>query len=350
MSIVKNFITDPLNKSLAKSTQGIPISLKKLSKFTNYIEKGQNIVISGRPGVGKSAFMDNIYFMNVFIWWLELPEDKRPPIKFLYFNLSNKNVTKIQKWLCLYLKLKKSILMDIPTFNNGIGKMYELTDDITDEIIDSYDFFEELEEHLAIFNGPMTVSEINNSIKNYMSTVGDFNEENKFELNDEHLGQITLTYIDNTDDLIPESDGFTMMNEQGTKKKLALDLNKLKRDYNITNVIITNSKISNSRMVRDSEPSYKDLDYFSKVADIGIVIYSPYEENNNKYLNYPIEDMIIANKNRFKTATVVRNTLGVNNITVGLIFLGECGYFAEAPHPQEQEAWDTLLETLNNIK
>ena len=48
--------------------------------------------------------------------------------------------------------------------------------------------------------------------------------------------------------------------------------------------------------------------------------------------------MVINGKNRLRTISIVRNTKGQENITVGALFIGECGFFREAAHPSD-EAW-----------
>ncbi len=91
-------------------------------------------------------------------------------------------------------------------------------------------------------------------------------------------------------------------------------------------------------MVKDSEPSYKDLGVYAKIADIGLVTYNPYIEGNKNWKTYPTDELVIMGKNRFRAITLVRNYKGQENITVGGIFIGECGYFREAEHPSN-EAW-----------
>lgn len=348
MSLFIEHITEPVKDGLSKPNAGIPIPMPKLTKYINYIERGKINVVGGKSTSGKTSLMDYLYFINLFKWWQEQDAEARPPLKMFYFSMRNSARIKMQKWLCLYMKLEFDTVIDIPTLTSGIGKLYDLDDDIKHEITAAMDFFDELEEHMTLITGPQTPSSIYNRVKHYMDDIGD-RDEDSYRLDDEHVGQYTMVYIDNTDKLGSESDGFQNMTADGLKKKLGEYLVEFKDVYNITSCLVVPSKVNNSRMVRDSEPSYKEIGYFAKIADIGLVTYNPFNENNNKYLGYPVEEMIINAKNRFRTITVVRNSTGLENITVGGIFLGECGYFRESPHPNNEEEFDNFREILNEL-
>lgn len=351
MSLFQNYILDPLKEGLRSPDAGIPIPLPKLAKFSNYIERGQNVVISGRDETGKKSFMDYIYFLNVFKWWrdLDMPDDQKPPIKFYYFNLSGKERVRVQKWFCLAMKLEKDKVIDIPTLNSGIGRLYDLSEEDKDDITDLDEFMEDLEKHLVLTSKPQAPSDIYNKIKKDMEDIGSIDENGTYHLNDRHKGQLTFVYINDVDKLSTESDGFQIMNGDALKRKLGIYLEELRDIYKTNNIWVSPAKGSNSRQVRDTEPSYKDISYFSRYADLGFVLYNPFNENNNKYLGYPIEDLIIKNKNRLRTVTIVQNEKGVENVTAGLVFLGECGYFREAPRANDEAGWDRIKELLRDL-
>lgn len=390
MSFYKDFILEPVKYGLAHPNKGIPIPIDKLSKYTNYITRGQSYAIGGKPNSGKSSFMDHIYMINVYKWWRDLPYEKhteniydeitredgsiskviinkegsrkldekgnpieiggikRPPLKMFYFSMKTRPQIKFQKWLCLYLKLYYDITIDVPTLTNGIGRLYELDDDILEKISEAQDFFEDFEKDVLTFiNGRHTSTYINERVDNYMETVGRMTEHG-YEYDDKHSGQITFVYIDNVDKLRAEIDGFQKGDPQTAKRNLMEYVDQWKSKYDITSFMVVPSKVTNSRMVKDSEPSYKELGLFAESVDIGLVMYNAYNENNNGYLNYPIKDLVIKGKNRFRTITIIRNN-GLENICVGLIFLGECGYFRESPHPVEEHLFSAFIDSLSKL-
>jgi len=348
MSLFTEHIIEPVKTGLAKPNAGIPMPMPKLTKYINYIERGKINAIGGKSTSGKTSLMDYLYFINLFKWWREQDPGARPPLKMFYFSMRSSPRIKMQKWFCLYMKLEFDTVIDIPTLNSGVGQLYSLSQDIQDEITAADEFFDELEEHMTLIGGAQTPSSIYNKVKHYMDDIGTRTEDS-YKLDEEHGGQYTMVYVDNTDKLGSESDGFQNMTSDGLKKKLGEYVEEFKKVYNITTTLVVPSKVNNSRQVRDSEPSYKELGYFSDIVDVGLITYNPFNENNNKYLGYPVEDMIINAKNRFRTITVVRNSTGLENITVGGIFLGECGYFRESPHPNSEEEFDNYRELLSEL-
>jgi len=350
MSLFQDHILKPLELNQNKEYPGIPIPLNKLSKVTNYIEKTQNIIIGGRPNSGKKSFMDYIYFIQVYKWWQEQPENIRPKIKFFYFNMRKNLRVKLQKWLCLYLKLEYNIIIDIPTLNNSVGKLYDIDEETRAQIISAKEFFNELEEGpLTLINGRKTPSEIFNIVEDYMLEIGRVNDHGTYYLDDKHVGQYTIILVDDINCLLSETDGFSLMDTDRLKRKFAEYIDKLKNIYNTTNILIVPNKSTYSRSFKDTEPSYKELGIYNDIADVGIIAYNPFNENHLKYNGYPIESLMIRGKNRFRTVTIVTNKEGLENQTLGLFFIGECGYIAEAPHPTERELFEERIEILREL-
>jgi hypothetical protein len=256
----------------------------------------------------------------------------------------------MQKWLCLYLKLEYNIVIDIPTLNNGIGKMYDLDEETEAQIMSASEFFNDLEhDNLMLYNGRKTPSDIYHTVEDYMKTIGYENEQGDFILDDKYANQYTFLIVDNVEYLLTEHDGFGLLTPDLLKSKFAEYLDKLKYKYNLINIINVPTKTTYTRSFKDSEPNYKDLGIFNNIADLGIVLYNPFNENNLKYNGYPVESLFINGKNRFRTLTIVSNQEGLENQTLGLFFLGESGFFAEAPHPTEKDKFEEKLEILRNI-
>ena len=197
MSLFTEHVTIPVKAGLNKPDQGIPIPLEKLSKYINYIERGKINVVGGKEATGKTSLMDYMYFINVFRWWRELDENARPPLRMIYFSMRNKPRIKIQKWLCLYLKLEFDMVVDIPTLNNLVGRLYELDEDDKMNIMAAHEFFDELEENLILVNGSQTPSAIHNRIQHYMNDIGTIDDSGTF-IEDENVHNpaafVELTY------------------------------------------------------------------------------------------------------------------------------------------------------------
>jgi len=349
-SLFETHILNPVREGQRKEHNGIPIPLTRLSKVTNYITRSSNIAIGGRPHSGRTSLMDYTYFISVFKWWHDQDEHSRPKIKFFYFNMRKPARMKLQKWLCLCLKLEYGLQIDIPTLNNDIGKLYDLDEDDKNHISSAYDFFTDLENGpMTFIQGKKTPSHIFNTVRDYMLNIGRVDEHDNYHLSEDHLGQYTFVYVDNVDYLLTESDEYSSMTPDMLKRRLAEHMDVLKNVYNTINIVSVPSKATNSRLMKDSEPSYKDLGVFEAGADLGIIAYNPYDEGNRKYCGFPIEELVIRGKNRFRTLTVVTNKQGIENATIGAFFIGECGYFSESPHANQPEKFGEIMEVLNTL-
>ncbi len=381
MSFYHDFIINPVQNGIQKVSQGIPIPYEKIGKYTNYINRGQTYAIGGKNTSGKTSFMDYTYMINVYKWWKELSYEKYeddvlegerivhkagdvkydrdgeptiieglqvPPLKMFYFSMKSRPELKWQKWVCLYLKLRYGNIIDISTLTSGVGKLYDLDQGILDKITEASRFFEEFEEEVLTFvSGKQTPTSINNRVSDYMDSIGSFND-NVYHLDNDHAGQLTFVYVDTVNELRPEMDGYQAGNPESAKKKLITFADDWKNQYNVTTYMVVPSKVTNSRMVRDGEPSYKELGVFADSVDIGLVLYNPYNENNNGYLGYPVNELVVKGKDRIRTITIVRNT-GQTNITTGLIFIGECGYFKESPTPSDESGWLRYRQLFESI-
>lgn len=350
MNYFKTYVQDSIEHGKVYGQSGIPIPFPELSKYTNYLQKGQSICIGGKNESGKTSLMDYVYFINVFLWWYNLPSEERPKIKFIYFSMKHSTKIKIQKWLCLFLKLEFQTLMDIPTLNNGIGKMRGLTKEDHEKIQACQSFFDELfGDCLSLIEGSMTPTGVFNRIKSIMQDYGKLQPDGSYIYNKENEKMITIVYLDTVDQLLTESDTFQMLDSNGIKKKMFDYFVELRKIYNLTSIVIAPSKPMLSRSFKETEPTYKEAGVFGAYSDLTLIMYNPHLEGNFKYSNYETKDFIINKKNRLRTVAITRNTNGISQISKGLLFLGENGYLAEAPSSHDEEGILNVIEILSQL-
>jgi len=351
MQIFKHLIREPVKRGIDHGDEGIPIPLELLNRFTNNIKKGQFVAIGGKANTGKTSFMDFSYMMTVYRWWKGQPEETRPPLKLIYFNMKHSWKNKFQKWVCLFMKQEYNKVIDINTLNSGIGRLYDLDEETIAQIMTAESFFEEMETEgvLEIINGQQTPTSIYNRVKHTMASCGTLDSKStKYTLNSEHANQISMVFIDTADYLLSENEGFGSLTPDQLKKKLTDYIFEFKNIYNITTCVVIASKYL-GKGVKENEPNYKELGIFGLRPDLSIILYNPFNESNNNYLSYDVKEFVLSGKNRLRTATIVRNTNGIENITKGLFFFGECGYFAEAPRPEQEAEIFDILDILRKL-
>lgn len=351
MKLFDKLVRKPLKKGLDEGETGIPIPLTGFNRYTNNTQRGQFIAIGGKSNSGKTSYMDFVYMITVYKWWKETPENMRIPLKFIYFNMKHSEKNKFQKWVLLYLKLEYNLVMDINTLNNGVGKLYELDEDTLQQIASAESFFEEMETDgvLTLVNGSQTPTSIYNIVVNEMNNHGTLDKKSgKYSLEEKKARQFTMVFIDTAYHLLSETEGFGMLSADQLNKKLVDFIFEFKNTYNITTCVIVPPKYI-GRTVKENEPNYKELGLYGMKADLGFVMYNPYNEGNANYINYNAKDFMIRGKNRFRTITIVRNLNGMENVTKALIFLGECGYFSEAPGSEQEESIVNLQSALASL-
>jgi hypothetical protein len=346
MSIFSNVIWEEVERGQKNTRPTYPIASERLSRLSGYMEDAQNIFIAGRDQVGKSSFMDYNYLIKPFFDYINSNRQDYEP-RFIYFSMKQSLKYKFQKWLCLYLKLEFNIVIDLPTLNNTRGKLYDLDNETIQNIRSAESFFRKLEKHMLFLTKNLSPSEIFNKVKQELHNYGSVDENGIYKKSTATNHIKHFIFIDNTDFMNSETDGTDMLRGIFLEKRLGDLLNELKTTYKTTNIIVKPSNLGVPRNVKESEPTFKDLGVLQKYADIGIAIYNPFEMGNKNYGNYPILELVINGKNRFRTITLIKNNMGNSNISFGQIFLGECGYFRDAPSPDQTEKFDEIINILN---
>ncbi len=317
---------------------GVPSPFVDLTRYTGYTQQGMYEVIAGRPTTGKKSFVQ-YKILNICKWALSFEASDRPPVKIMYFNIGGSTDLLLQKWTCGYLKIFFNIVLDIATLKGDVGQKFSLADPDNEYIVEAIReaeiFFDELLDTgmLEIISTKQNPSNIHDHVEKFMLDEAGDMEHNVFQPNQEWLGHFTFYVIDDVQNLSTESYGNMNLDRQGIYAKMHKFNIELKQKYSVNPIVILPVPFSSSRRVLDTLPSYKDLGVFYNNSDLGYVLYNPFNENNKNYLGFDINDWNIGGKVRFRSVTLARNSHGLQNITKGMIFLEECGYFRELPVP-----------------
>lgn len=356
MSIYHDFVRIPVEYGYKNPNTGIPFSEKaeKLNNIIGNIETGKIYGIAGRPTSGRASATDHMFLFSLLMWYEKFPEDEKPDLKIFYFSMKKNIKMKLQKFICLYLKIKHNLVLDPTTLTNGKGR---LADDVYGDtaiqmaVTGAIEFFQSIEDKVLIFShGKKKPSDIFNKMLDHMDTIGHTDKTRSvYTLDEYHSNALTFLFVDNVEQFAPELEESSVLKDDFLKKKFVHYLDILKNIYKIGCVINIPTKMQNYLRVKDGEPSYRDFSMFHDVVDVGVVMYNPYIEGNKGYANFPVDNFIIRNRNRLRTLTIAVNDNGPDNITIGQVFLAECGYMAETPSPIEEDKMVKLIEALKQI-
>ena len=318
--------------------------MERFNKVVGNIEGDQISVISGLPSAGTTSFIDQNYVMSPLLQWYNQDPHERQGLKVIYYSMKDSEAKKLEGLLCNYLKLVHNIRTDIPTLNNQAGKLYNLKDDsvLQNAIEAASPFFDEIldDEVLVIKSGQQKPSTIFNDMVDFMETIGSENSNKEYERDDKHVDDLIMLVVDSTDYLLNDTDGFGTVSGQALHEKMQHFMRILKLKYGLNIVLAAPSIIPIIRTPKDTEPHFRHLGTYGKIADKGICIYNPVAEKNNKF--YPDEDVYRTAKGNIllRTWHVVKNVDGIESVWDRMFFIPGTSYLIE--HSQIKQGNDVI--------
>ena len=380
----KNFLNS-VKQGIEGNAVWIPIGLKRLGNHIG-ITKNTYTVIAGYPGCGKTSFTDTCYLLNPYNYILQ-NEDKDIDIEWIYFSMERSVVHKIAKWVCQKLYVEDRIMIDTATILSWSEGKSKVDKHLYKKLISYTDYFERLKERLNIYDNPKDPKEIKKISELILLASGvvvmsmddriiinhdlvtNF-EEDKYEINetsgekqfyqDIKLFGRTIRVYEDQEFYVPKNNKKVTCIIQdhigcvlGKDKKPTIDEtssnNRYLRDfYGAAPIVVSQMNRSMSDSIRRTKmevlPELTDIKDSSSTAEDGDVVIglmNPYKFKIQEILGYSVGKFKNREgENRFRTATVIKNTFGADDITVGLQFVGECGFFDEIPKPDEMREND----------
>lgn len=338
------------NKNKEQSGYTMPMT-PNLNKVVGNIDQEQITTISGLPGSGVSSFIDQNYVMSVLLQWYMIDPDERPPLKILYFSMKTSELKKLQLLLCNYIKLVSGLQIDLATLNNQAGKLFNINERVgmEDAINDASTFFDEIHSEgiLDIYGGQRKPTDIYNIVSDFMLTKGYLSAEGSYVFDDDNRNLITLVVVDDVTYLLPDSDGYGIVQGNDLDEKFKRYLKELKNSYKITAVLAVPSNVGYVRSVKDTEPHFRHLGTYGSITDKGICIYNAINEKNVKFYDGD-ESLYVTLKgnNLFRTWHVVRNTDGIESLYDRLLFLPGTSFMIEHSKKIEITSIDEVLDVI----
>jgi len=358
MSIFKDLVIDKLGSAV--KNPGIPfLYSSKMNAYLNSIEQGKMYVIGGRESGGKRSFVDLHFVLGAYMAWYTIPEDIRPPLKILYFNMDKSIQTKMQKWLCTYLFLAYGEFIDINTLSQGKSRMYELNPDIMNKIEASQAFFDYMIDSgvLRIFDGAINPTGLFSKSVEVILESGYVDKEHGKKTFHHYPGmdrQITLIVVDNVDKLSGESKAGEYLNTSQVHDVAAKYFSELKSVYKATPIVIVPTfKISGISLKKDMIPDFREFGQYYRPSDVAINCFNPgqYLATEKEWYGYDYRAFRsnLDKISRLRTVHVLRNVSGVDNLTIPYTMYPENGIFEECPYPGSIE-YASYIDGLQTFK
>ena len=383
MSLYQEKILDGIGKGHSIL---LPNQLARVSSVYNTVPARYKLVGSV-SGVGKTSFVDDTEILKPFEYIRKNKSDIH--YETLYYSMERQARYKLAKWSSwkifqdTKLRINPDVILEQHPTRKLDKKEYQLVKQIRP-------WMDELLEMVDLRDGQQSVSTIANDIKRLRLKLGTWfttDEKQMYEngkptglrfkgdviktkrgdvpiVNFQHKGkfyqlkQNDKLYIYNNPktivNIVADHIGKTKIDSYGTKK-LAIDaLDSVMADardsFSFNPILISqfNRSLSDINRLKYSkgnlEPMYEDFkDSGNTVesADLVLSLFNPYKYNSydegGMYKGYDILHGTLApsGSQRFRSLHVLKNSFGIDNVTFGLLFMGETMHFETLPRPDE---------------
>lgn len=315
---------------------GLPMGFSRLSYATNGIQKRCLIGLFGAEGTGKSSFAISSYIMNPYDYarntsWVDL--------KIIYYSLEVSKLdvmAKMTSWKIYHDELT----VTSPGQLLSKSKAKRITPYIEERSKAAKEYINDLLNNcLTIIDKPMTPTEIKQDVYQFAKSRGKFYKDKSGILRyyPHNKNEHVIIIVDTLSNLMMEPVGGHISKKTTIDKHsdYSRDLYRNTFGYTIVNVMHSNRTLSSFNRVTTGEvfPDKGDILYTSQPAqdsNLIIAVFNPWDyismnPSLKKYMGYEIDKM----NGRFRAAGILKNRDGENNKRVGMLFVGECGYFKE---------------------
>lgn len=320
--------------------KGLPMGFPKLEEYIAGIQKARYDVIFAESGVGKSSFVWYAYLLYPYEYCHKNKGKIKDSLRVRLYSLEVSAEEVIAKLVALKLFIDYGIIVDSKyIFSKGNNK---ISKEVYDKVHQLSAYFNEMFQCVTIIDRPMTPSQIKEDVLRFASTIGtlDEDEEGKLKFVPDDPDQTVLIITDTVGNLKVEN------HNGNTSVKTTIDLHssycrdiyRNQLGFSCVNVSHSNRAMDDINRVRYGElfpkmSDIKETNMLAQDANLVMALFDPMNHinpNNNldKFMDYEILKL----KNRFRAIGILKNREGENNKRVGLLYVGECGFFQELPN------------------
>jgi hypothetical protein len=328
-----------IKDGMTGANRGVSMGFERLDRYLT-LRKRIYTLIFGPTGSGKSAFAHSAFILHPFEWMKSPLNEGGIKLKFILFSMERSRIYTQAKWMSRHIFINNGILIPIPKLLGWwSGEDGTLSHDEHDLVLTCEDYFNELDEYCEIYEGARSPSDLFRILKTYA-------EENGKE---EQISEHKKIYIPNNSKeiVIPIYDhfGLTKLTRDYPIKKEAID--KVSEHFQYFRDFCGMSPVGVSQMTRDkNNPMYTKLDSFEPTiddvkesgrpgedADCVISLFDPMRYKTNDPSFGDVSNFINPETGAkfFRSAKILKNSFGEDDVRFGMAFHGAIGAFKELP-------------------
>lgn len=329
-----------VEKGITGDNEGLPIGFPRLNKYIR-LNKRIYTVVFGPTGAGKSALVHNMFILNPFDWMKSRYNIKGKKLKVFLFSMERSKVLLLAKWVSRKIFLDHGVLIPLQKL---LGWWENKIDDREKAYFEMYeDYISDLMSCVEVIEGPINPTGVYKLLKSYALSHG------REEIKDEYTKIYHPT--DPTEIVVPIFDhhGLTKI-EKGMNKKEAID--KLSEHAQWSRDYLGYSPVDVAQLTRGlNNPLYSKQESFEPTlddvkesgrpgedADQVLSIFEPLRFKT-KNLSYDAEQFVNqeTGERHFRSISILKNSYGESDISVGTAMQGATGFFRELPKPKQMD-------------
>lgn len=350
-----------VEKGMLGKTQGIPISVDRVSKFLS-IRKRIYTLLGGNGGTGKTGYIDSTYVLEPYEWLLENRDKSDIRIEWVYRCMERSIMDKLGKWACYKIWKDHGELIE-PQVLMGWYEGKKLTSTQKD-IFDSYEeYFTTMQDsHIVnIIAGQENPRGIFKQLEQYALERGTEEQisewEKKYHPNNEHL--IIVPVIDHAGKCRMETvDG--VKSRKGTTDKLSEYMSIVRDRFEMAPVVISqfNRSIKSEIYSKQADPeptqeSFKDTGNMYDDADVVLTLFNPYKFKVYDHMGYEIQKFVDTTNgnNLFRSLKLIKSSYSADDMRWAMAFNGAIGQFKTLPKLDKQGQIDPqVIEDVKSLQ
>lgn len=297
-----------------------------------------------------TSFVDNCFVLNPFDFVKSKENVNNIKLKIIYRSMERNKKYKLAKWLSGKIFLDYGTIIPV---HKLLGWTDKMTHDEHDLYLSYRDYIGEIEEIVNIIDAPENPIGIAKELKAYALENGKVEE----------VDQYSSVYIPNdptlTTIIIVDHIGLLKVTKDlPTKKdvidKLSFEMQRARDFYGFVPVLVSqfNRSISNPIRLKigDVEPNLEDFADSSQTqndADCCLALFDPIRYKVSDTSGYDLDKLKDSQGNKyFRSLRLLKNSMGSDDLRIGLAFLGELGLFKEMP--KKNDMMDDDYEAIQN--
>jgi hypothetical protein len=339
-------LADLVQQGMDGKNGGIPMGFERLNRYIG-IRKKMYFLVGGLTGSGKTSFIDDCFVLNPFDWYINGGDKSDIKLEIIYRSMERSKTYKMAKWVSRKIFLDTGIILTVDKLLGWTGKMSEYEH----KLFLSYKWYlDKMKEVISIIDGPENPVGIAKELKAHALNNGKIVEE-EIEAPDGSI-RIVKKYIPNDPNKITifviDHIGLLKLTKELSDKKKAIDkmsdeLRYARDFYGYTIVVVSqfNRSIANPIRIKagDVEPQLEDFSDSSSTqndADVILALFDPMRYKVEDPSGYALDKLVDEyGAKYFRSARLIKNSYGEDDIRIGLGFLGSIGMFKELPRRKE---------------